>query len=567
MLIISLFLINAGIAAVILAGHHYYWWLVLPNLISILILVIRSGWPLTITPKWWHKSGIALGLFGLSLIIRLDKIESLTPGMYGDEITVGWQAQKLWQQSEWLPFVGNYSHPTPLLWLTGGSLKLLGQTLTAIRLPSVLFGSLVPVLFFLLLTQSLPIPIAMGGGLMMTFAYPMMVLSRLAYEPPAALCFQILAGIYWVRLLKKDERALVPLWLTLALGLYTYLNFRVFVAVGGLATMLYLYRQAHNRTRLIFQSLMIFFIAAMPLLTYALIDTTGFWKRPADISIFSRHYSPGEFIKELAANVGRSSLFFLVPDPNPGKNPAKVPLVDGLTSLLAILGAVYVFRRKLPAGKVAVVMMLAAVISDSLSTEVIPEFHYYGLGHPNTLRVSGLVLGVILLAIFGIKVLNDYGRRYLPAKGAWLIGGLLVAATAYLNYQRYFNQAQISPTNYLYNYRYNEAGLIELIKLVNATPKPVYAVPQTLRESDKWRFLVNPKIKVTTQKITTLKELEANFEPGKVIIIPVDQESQTYLKTFLASQAVATGAVYVKVISYPNDIPIYIWLQQMIPTL
>ena len=137
-----------------------------------------------------------------AFIVRIDRVEEFTPGMYADELTVAKAGLQLLAQSELPPYADvNFGHPTPLLYATGLSVQTFGHTITAIRLPYIIFGALSVGAFYILLRLFFPTSIAFLGSLLMVYQYSHVALSRLAYEPIPSLFWQIVTitflVLYW----------------------------------------------------------------------------------------------------------------------------------------------------------------------------------------------------------------------------------------------------------------------------------------------------------------------------------------------------------------------------------
>jgi 4-amino-4-deoxy-L-arabinose transferase-like glycosyltransferase len=310
----------------------------------------------------WKELLLIIFLLLIALFVRLYLVEEISPGMYGDELTVATQSLELVKEQDWPPFLGIYSHPTPLLYMTAASINAFGHTITAIRLPSIIFGVLTVGAFYFLLRLFFPMMIATAGAVLMIFQYTQVILSRLAYEPIPSLFFQIVSAIFLIQYQRtKENRYLIGTALSLGGGLYTYYNFRTFALIVFVLTIFLILRKNWKKQwkdAVLFGT--IFFVAGMPFFSYAVIDPAGFWGRITAISIFSRHYSSSEFINELWGNIYRTAIlpFYGTPitqnaplfsgDPNPGKNPSGVPMFDPLTVVLALVGFVYLFIKRRP---------------------------------------------------------------------------------------------------------------------------------------------------------------------------------------------------------------------------
>ncbi len=337
----------------------------------------------------------------------------------------------------------------------------------------------------------LPVLFALLGSTLLLFQYSHIVLSRLAYEPAASLFFQVLTAIFLSLYYKtKEKYLLVAIALTLGMGLYTYLSFRAFAITVVFITFVQLWRQTtKNRLQEAALFISVLFMAAMPLYSYAIVDGQGFSGRTSEISLFSRGYSSEELFHELSANVYRTTIlpFIGIPgsdppfigDPNPGKNPSGVTMFDPITTVLVMIGFIFLFKYKRALFYISLFLMLPAFISDIFSTEVIPDFHYYGLGHPNTLRMSGIIIIVLFVAVYGLYVLS----KWIGKDRGVIAVSCLVGFACLINWFWYFDQAKINRTFYIYNHKVNRADVINMLIYINIRNVKKVSMTTTLAEN------------------------------------------------------------------------------------
>jgi hypothetical protein len=563
-LTLAAFLINLLIAIVIIVTQKFSWWLMLAHIESLMIFsffilrVFKPGLPKATT------IGILIALFMLSMLIRLYQIETITPGVYGDEVTVGITSLELLNEDQWLPFLGSTSHPTPLMYLTAVSLHVFGRNPTALRLPSVIFGSLLPLIFFVFINRFISLPSAVYGSFLMVVLYPLIAISRLAYEPAATLFFQITSLMFLYQLLStRLYRYVLPLSVSLGLGLYTYLNFRIFFLLASLYIFHFLFSHRQHKWLAIFIAGL--FISTMPLLVYSLIDPQGFWQRPAAISIFARHYTPLEFTKELSANFIRSSLFFLTPDPNPAKNPSHMPLIDGITTTIAFIGIFLVVKKNRALSTPLTILMAASFLSDILSTEVIPDFHYYGLGHPHTLRISGIIPVIVTCAAIGLEsIAGIVGKKVTFHKSRLAVGGIVLVIAA-INLHWYFGQQQLQPKLFAYNHRYNQAGIMNLVSIINQTSFAEYKLPESVHSNEKSQLFIASNKKLTSHTVSSAETLLATLNQNTLLVLEADNVAKIIVQEIATGSAVLTGAIHLDLLTYPGGSPEYILVQQSVP--
>lgn len=89
-------------------------------------------------------------LTAIGFFIRIYKINDLPQGLYFDEANSANIGLQLLEQKQLVAFTPKATgHPTPLFYLMAESTKIFGHSNLAVRLPSIVFGSLdIPATFF-----------------------------------------------------------------------------------------------------------------------------------------------------------------------------------------------------------------------------------------------------------------------------------------------------------------------------------------------------------------------------------------------------------------------------------
>lgn len=391
--------------------------------------------------------------------------------MWADEVVVAQAGEQVLSSPTFVPFVDiNYGHPTPLLYLEGLSIRFLGKTLTTIRLSSIVFGALDIVIFYLFLRLFFRLPIAVVSSFMLIFSYPHLVVSRLAYEITAFIFFEILSLIFFYLAYRTNKaRYFVGIGLALGAGVYTYVGFRTFALCILLAAFLLLgkkvqtYRNQLLKIGLIFAAL---FISTTPFLSYGISHRDSVLARTRALSVFGQNLPPDEISKEIQGSVLRlSHLFFFDGDPNPRQNPLGVSVFDTVTLIFSVIGLLALAKRQRSLFFISFFLCLPAVINDIFSLERIPEFHYYGLGHPNTFRIAGLIPIIYFWLAEGIDRLQSLSMKI--SKYAPVISGVIVGSIVIINWHNYFDQFSLKPAFYLYNYEYNGQRMLNIARRIN----------------------------------------------------------------------------------------------------
>ena len=472
----------------------------------------------------WMVVLVSLATFCLYLY----KIDQITPGAWGDEITVGQISLKLVEEKIFTSFVStNYGHPTPLLYLTGLSLKYLGKSLISLRLISVVFGALTSGLMFLLIkTVSKNKNLALAGAVMIATLYPQIVLSRFAYEMTAAIFFELLA-ILFLYLYWKNPTTInsVLVGLAISMGLWTYLGFRtlavsflmIFVVIVVKITSSFKVKLSH-----LFVVVVTIGILTGPLLMFGVKHPDKFWARAKSISVFHYGLPKAEINKELIAATKRTlGMFFTIGDPNPRQNPAQSTVFDLGTTSLMLIGLGFSLFSYSGIGLASLLLMTTSILNDVLTLERIPEFHYYGLGHPNTLRISTIIPVVVILAMFGLYKLGGYIK---DRTNKTFFYYLIVLMLGLINLIKYFGQDVLE-----FNYRVNGVSMLKAVDVINDAQGSV-AASKSIVSDQRVAFFIDKPIKEISLEEIMKTDLENNYQ-----VILIDPQGQMDLvKEFLA---------------------------------
>lgn len=237
----------------------------------------------------------------LAFFLRIYKISSFPPGLYSDETTYGYNAYSLLKTGKdeygksWpLTFksFGDYKPPLTA-WLTIPSVAIFGLNEFAVRLPSVIAGTLtVLIIYFLskeIFPQSPKFSIAKLSALLLAISPWHLEFSRSSMLVGIEAMFISLGLLLFLKGLKQ------PKWLYLsplsfAAAMYTYYGSRVTVALLALTAAIIFRKEVRKLKKHVIGAIIIGVLALLPL-TIAIIKTpetlTG---RARTISVF---YDPG----------------------------------------------------------------------------------------------------------------------------------------------------------------------------------------------------------------------------------------------------------------------------------
>lgn len=443
---------------------------------------------------WLDIVAVAL-FFSTTLLLYTYRLTEITPGMWGGEVGLGWMVNDVAAKHYFIPFLPfNYGHPTLLVYLSAIAIHLLGRSMFSLRIISVVFGALSASAFYILCRLFFKRSIALSTSLLFATSYILIVVSRFAYEMSGAVFFFIVTCI-GIQLLFRKERfyAVLLIGLSSGLGLYTYIAFRTLIPVLlGIPCFIIFYQKKY-RIRLLAILLLSFFIISFPLIAYGIKHPDQINARVNALSVFNQHLPASEVIKELqGASIRSITLFGFTQDPNPRQNPGNVSPFDLVTSLLFLGGLAYLWIKKPAMAMFVTLLILIILITEIVTLERIPNFHYYGLGHPNTLRIALLVPLVIFCAGWSFQIIE---RRFFAIR--FLIISLLVIFISLINLYPYYGQ---SPNKWIY--ATNFVIPLKIIDTLNAQKPNQVALSPTLYNLQHVQYFLNPKIVKTQLSFT-----------------------------------------------------------------
>ncbi len=201
-------------------------------------------------------------ILALSLFLRVGLLNQVPPELFGDEIDVGYQARSLFQTGRDLygQVLPTYIHSlaewrAPLLmYATVPTIAAFGNSVWGVRLPEVIFGSLAPIILFLLVYQATKSKsISFLSSLTLSLMPWHIYYSRASFEVVLMLDLIMLGTLLFL----KKRFALGTLHL--ALSLYSYSTAVLFVPIW----LVTLHLLTRTRPRLV--PLLLFAITIIPL--------------------------------------------------------------------------------------------------------------------------------------------------------------------------------------------------------------------------------------------------------------------------------------------------------------
>jgi 4-amino-4-deoxy-L-arabinose transferase-like glycosyltransferase len=506
---VGILIINIFLFIIFAVMQHYSPYAVLVNIFSVLLLI-----SLLVNPQQIYSAiksrpidlALCIGLFVLALSVYIYNIDVVTPGIQGDELTIAKASEQILTSSQFLPFVPvNLGHPTPLLYLTGLSIKTFGRSIMVIRLPYIFFGALSIAAFYILLRLFFNKSISTVAAVLMLFSYPFIIVSRLAYEVTPEIFLQIVTVIFLYFAWKtKDLRYYAAIGMVLGMGLYTYLGFRTFAVIILLFTSNLVFNTTRLRStqiKILLITIASCFIVLVPILSYSIIHAQDLMVRTTALSAFSQGYSQTEIVKELFANIGRLTHLFFQGDPSNStngdtnylRNPSNVSMFDIGTFIFFVIGLVYLFKTNKKLFLIILVLSVSPLVNDIFVIEKIPEaLNPYGIGHPNTLRIAGIIPIIYFTIAYGLNKL-----KLLLSKGETNFSFAVYIILAFViiyNWHLYFQQ----PTGTRYSdyiNRYNSIYVMNMVNLINRSNITEVAVSPTIYSDERFTYFLKNSVK------------------------------------------------------------------------
>lgn len=176
-------------------------------------------------------------LFGFTL--RFYKISSVPPGLSNDEISIAYEAYSIINTGRdsngvFLPlsFKSHGDYKAPLYeYLAGPFIKIIGNNEVAVRLPSIIFGTLTILgIYFLVKKLGLGEISALLSAFLLAITPWHVYTSRIGLESNLALCIVVFATVFFFKGLENNKYLYLASSL-FALSLYAYHTEKVFTPI------------------------------------------------------------------------------------------------------------------------------------------------------------------------------------------------------------------------------------------------------------------------------------------------------------------------------------------------
>jgi 4-amino-4-deoxy-L-arabinose transferase-like glycosyltransferase len=387
---------------------------------------------------------ILLAAFGL----RIAKIDTIPSSIYPDEAQNGVDAQLANSTGQYkLFYETNNGREGLFINLQAFSIKEFGSTVLALKLWSIIFGTLTVLGVFLLASELFQDQIAgLAGAYMIAFSYWAINFSRIGFRAimvPFILSFAFYFLFKGLRSQKLHDFLIAGA--IYGLGVHTYIAFRVspLVLVVVFITLLFTRKNflaTYWKHVLVFAFAM-FITAAPMLLDFFVWHPEHYASRTSEISVLNPENNKGHLVSAIARTFGLSlAKYNFWGDQNMRHNYPPYPLLNPLTGLAFLAGFFFCIiqffklawlrlRRGLRDEKIEIYAFLLAWFFALL----IPEF-LANEGNPHALRAIGTLPVVIIMAIFPfmwiLKKYHSFGHAFKTFTISALAATLLFIAVA-----------------------------------------------------------------------------------------------------------------------------------------
>jgi 4-amino-4-deoxy-L-arabinose transferase-like glycosyltransferase/sugar lactone lactonase YvrE len=404
-------------------------------------------------PSWsWIEIGLLLLIFGIAAFMRLYRFDQIPFGTWYDEADNGLDALRILNESGYLP-VFSTTLPAHLLYLIALSFKIFGVTTYAIRAVSVAFGLATVAVAYLTGRELFNRRMGLVLAFFLAVSRWDVNWSRIGMHGITVPFFELLTIFLTLRALRRQRlRDYTLVGLSLGFGLCFYTPLRLFPLVLVLFLMV-LWLSHHDLIRSSWRGILFLilgaFIAAVPVISFAVSQPDTFWNRMQDVSIFN-----GKTAQEGLAAVVQTTrdhllMFNYQGDKNGRHNLPGEPMLDPISGALLVLGiGLSLWRIRQPGSFLLIAWLLIMLAPGIFSLD---------FESPQSLRVIGSLPAAYLLAVVPIHALWQEWEKINPFTQSSetklfkrraaiftlpLIFGL--AVMGYYNYHIYFDRQAIS---------------------------------------------------------------------------------------------------------------------------
>lgn len=456
----------------------------------------------------------------LALFLRSYRISDIPAGIYPDEAVNAADATYAHRTGDYLLFYeNNYGREGLFINLQALALKTFGNTIPALKLWSIVFGTLTVWGMYLLGSELFR---RRSAGLIAAFitatSFWAINFSRIGFR---AIMTSLLLSFSFYFLFRglRTRRLADFLWggLIFGIGLHTYVAFRVapLILVILLPALILSYE---NFLRRYWKHGLVFvfgaFVSAAPMLYHFFIShPQDFASRSAAVSILSPEINHGD----LLGTLGRTATLSLIKynfwgDQNWRHNYPPYPVLDPIVGAFFLAGILYVvwqsgvlIGRRIARRDRDIRLVRDTFLIGSFIVMLMPEFLTYE-GLPHALRSIGTQVPVFLLATMPALWIAKRGiaRKHTDRLVHLSVLILLLGVSAGINISKYFIYFAESPSQ-MNSFALNERNIAEyLLSLPEDTNKYVVSSDRSRIVGNRLPIDAQPIVFLTDGKIKNL---------------------------------------------------------------
>jgi streptogramin lyase/4-amino-4-deoxy-L-arabinose transferase-like glycosyltransferase len=362
------YLLPIGAGFVLVAGAMAMWWgnhfqgpdssrallLYLPGLGALVwgLRQLRRAEPVGTPPRPRLAELLAVcAIIAVGFLFRAHDLSNLPYGVWYDEADTALEAFQINAGGDYSPAAAHFRHnPSTYNYLLAADFRLLGNSVFALRIPSVLLELLSIPLMYVLTRSLLGRPTALMAAFVLASSRWEMDFSRFGTFYFTGGLFATLAlCLLWRALRTNRWSDFAWAGLFFGFGLHFYTGFKVFPLAGAALLLLWLIRSIRRWRGLLprYALLGLFGLAALgPVFIFSVQNPTEASGRLTEASVFAGKQTDQERWDALKANLGKHLLMFnLRGDPNGRHNLPGAPMLDPVGGALFVVGCAFALSR------------------------------------------------------------------------------------------------------------------------------------------------------------------------------------------------------------------------------
>jgi 4-amino-4-deoxy-L-arabinose transferase-like glycosyltransferase len=374
--------------------------------------------------------GLLMAILIAAFALRVTNIKNIPSGIYPDEAQNGVDAQEANATGQYkLFYESNNGREGLFINLQALSIKTFGPTEFALKLWSIIFGTLTVLGVFLLANELFKSAAAgLTGAFMTAFSYWAINFSRIGFRAIMVPCILTFAFYFLIKGLRTRKiHDFLIAGLIYGLGVHTYIAFRVSPLVL-VAVFISLLITRKNFIKEYWKHVLVFtfamFITAAPMLIdFFVTNPQHYASRTSEISVFNPASNQGHLVSTIAKTFALSiQKYFIMGDLNMRHNYRPYALLNPIVSVAFLIGLIYSINKffhllwlRFKKGERNEQLDTYVLLLAWFFALLIPEF-LANEGNPHALRSIGTLPVVIIISIIPFlwifKKYDNFGHAY-----------------------------------------------------------------------------------------------------------------------------------------------------------